>query len=397
MASRLYPTTQRLFLLVVAALRSLGMEAAFASPTAFALAALYLSGLILLEGRQTPWRMAAWLPARCHDALSRLLREMPVPTRPLLRALCAWAARQGTGYLCLDEVVIEKPFSKMLPWCGWVYSFAKRRKVYGLHVVVLVSCVGRYRIPVNFRLWRPRAACRPSPKRRKGGKGHAGRTAHKAGYRTKLQLAEEMLLEVRAWGLAFEYLVFDGHYTAGWLTKKLSRWDVQWVGLLDPQTRVVHGGKRLPIRELAPAKKKKWRKSLGLRARALSVYAPTFGHLRVVAFRNKAGQEGFIATNVPDARAADLTALVGWKRSRWSIETAFRDAKQFGGLEACQCRAECAWVRHVAFAFVGFVVLQLLRRSPEETLGAAKERLQLEALRGRLNPPAPLRAHGALV
>lgn len=392
MASRLYPTTRRLFLQVVRALRSLGVEAALPSPTTFALTALYLTGLILLGERQTPWRIAQWLPARCHDAMNRLLREMPVPVRPLLRALCAWAARKGKGYLCLDEVVIEKPFSKTLAWCGWIYSFAKRRKVYGLHVVVLVYCVGAYRIPVNFRLWRPKAACRRVPK------GCTGRRGREGGYRTKLQLAESMLIEVRAWGLAFEYLAFDGHYTAGWFTKKLTHWGVNWVGLLDPQTRVAQGARRLPIRDAAAGKRmKKWRKRLGLRARALSVYAPTFGHLRVVAFRNRAGQEGFIATNVLDARAADLTALLEWKRSRWSIETAFRDSKQFGGLEACQCRAECAWVRHVAFVFLGFVVLQLLRRSPEETPGAVKERLQLEALRGHLNPPAPLRARGVLV
>lgn len=378
MASRLYPTTRRLFLRVVAAVRTLGVEPTV-SPTAFGLVALYLTGLILLEERQTPWRMALWLPARCHDAMNRLLRTMPVSTRSLMRALCRWAARQGGGHLCLDEVVIEKRFSRTLAWCGWIYSFAQRRKVYGLHVVVLIYCVGDYRVPVNFRLWRPRRACRE------------GR------YRTKLQLAEELIREVRAWGLSFEYLAFDGHYTAGWLTKKLTRWGVKWVGLLDPQTRVVHRGHRVPIRDLRPAGKRKWRKRLRVKARAVSVYAPTFGPLRVVSFRNTAGQEGFIATNVLDAKAADLTTLVEWKRSRWAIETVFRDGKQFLGLEACQCRVDGAWVRHIALVFVGFVVLQRLRRSPEETLGAVKERLQLEALRGQMNPPAPLRARAELV
>ena len=45
----------------------------------------------------------------------------------------------------------------------------------------------------------------------------------KAAYRTKLELAEEMLKEVMAARLVFEYLVFDTHYTAGWFTEMLGR------------------------------------------------------------------------------------------------------------------------------------------------------------------------------
>jgi hypothetical protein len=71
-----------------------------------------------------------FLPGRCHDALNRLLRVLPLSTRGLLRLLIAWVTRSGTpGYLCLDDVVVEKAFAKRLPWAGWAYSFAKRRKV----------------------------------------------------------------------------------------------------------------------------------------------------------------------------------------------------------------------------------------------------------------------------
>jgi hypothetical protein len=34
--------------------------------------------------------------------------------------------------------VIEKAFAKRLPWAGWTYSFAKKRTVDGLHIVVLL-------------------------------------------------------------------------------------------------------------------------------------------------------------------------------------------------------------------------------------------------------------------
>src|SRR5918997_1167875 len=93
------------------------------------------------SARNLKTRVALFLPGRAHDALSRLLRVMPLSTRTLmghLIALCKRRRHRGDGYLCLDDVFIEKAFARKLPWAGWTYSFAKKRKVYGLHVMVLL-------------------------------------------------------------------------------------------------------------------------------------------------------------------------------------------------------------------------------------------------------------------
>ena len=71
--------------------------------------------------------------------------------------LIAFAKRLGRdGYLVLDEVIVEKAYAKRLPWATYSYSFAKKRKVWGFQIVVLVwcSCDGRWRLPVGCRLWR---------------------------------------------------------------------------------------------------------------------------------------------------------------------------------------------------------------------------------------------------
>jgi hypothetical protein len=62
------------------------------------------------------------------------------------------------------------------------------------------------------------------------------------------------------------------------------------------------------------------------------------------------------------------------KHSRWSVETIFRDTKQYAGLGACQCWTDQAMVRHVALVLVSFVVLQQLRVDCAESLAAVKER-----------------------
>jgi hypothetical protein len=372
-ASRLYRTTRPLYLGVARTLDQLGV-AAIGSPTTAVLIALYVTGLVLLDARPTQARVARLLPGRCHDALNRLLRTAPWSTRALMRLLAAAIVRHGgPGYLCLDDVVVEKAFAKRLRWAGWTYSFAKQRKVYGMHVVVLLWCSAdrSWRIPVAFRLWRPKRSCAP------------------AAYQTKLQLAARMLTEVRAARLPFAYLVMDTHYTAGWLTRLAGRLGVAWVGTLPPRTTVVWGGRRQPVAELVGRLRLSWRPQLGLRAAAVSVYAPTYGTLRLVVTRNRHGNLECLATNELDA---DLSRVVVRKHSRWSVETVFRDTKQYAGLEACQCWTDQAMVRHVALVLLGFVVLQRLRIHPGEPLAQVKERWQLAVTRQGELPPPPLKA-----
>ena len=88
---------------------------------------------------------------------------------------------------------------------------------------------------------------------------------------------------------------------------------------------------------------------------------------------------------------SNLATIVLRKRSRWSIETLFRDAKQFSGLAACQCRVDQALVRHVAFVLISFIVLQRLRLHPKETLGEVKDRLQRALITRGLPASTPLR------
>jgi DDE superfamily endonuclease len=155
--------------------------------------------------------VALFLPGRAHDALkSRLLRVMPFCTRALMRLLIAFCKKRchrAEGYLCLDDAVIEKAFARKLPWAGWTYSFAEKRKVYGLCTWCFCGApsLGALRVPVAFRLWRPKRSCAR----------HA--------YRTKLKLAGVMLKEVIGSELEARYIVFDTHYTAPGGSRRWSR------------------------------------------------------------------------------------------------------------------------------------------------------------------------------
>jgi len=162
MASRLYRTTRLLFLAVERALLRLQLSN-LGTPTLAALISLFVTGLILLDARPTHTRLARFLPARCHDAFNRLLCDMPFSTRALMTLLVAFAKRLGRdGYVVLDDVIVEKARSKQLRWAARIYSFKDKRSVWGFQVIVLLWCSndGMWRIPLGFRLWRPKRSCR---------------------------------------------------------------------------------------------------------------------------------------------------------------------------------------------------------------------------------------------
>ncbi len=370
MAFRLYPNTRFLYLQVAVVLRALGATA-LGSSLLFDLFCLYITGLILLDKRQNCTRITKYLPGRHHDALNRLLRIIPLSTRVIMDLLITLAKSYGLiGYLSLDDVAVEKRFSKKCPWTGWIYSGSKGGKVYGLHIVVLLWCIGIIKIPVSFRLWQPKNKC--------------GKTR----YRTKLQLAQEMMIEMQARQLPFAYLVFDSWYNARWFTRWLDNCGIIWQSTLAKNSLVVYKNKKIRVDKLAHSLKLKWRSHLELRTAVLSVYLPGYGSVRLVVTKNGHGRWDYIVTN---DMQADVSTIVQRKRSRWDIETLFRNGKQFAGLGACQCRVPQAMVRLVAFVFLTHVVLSQLKLDSSETVGEIKERLQLYVVTHGAPPPLPLK------
>jgi hypothetical protein len=368
MTSRLYPTTRALFRQVFASLQRLGLLGSL-PPLSFALMSLYVCGLLLLDEHQTASRIANWLPGRAHDALNRLLTQHRLSTRRLFGQVIEWAKRLGSGYLVIDEVVLEKPYGNKCGWIGYVYSTSRQHSVQGLCAVVVLFCVGSWRIPIAFRLWRPKAHCRVQQ------------------YRTRTQLAWEMLLEIAQSGLSVQFVSFDNFYTAGWLTKAIHRLGWTWVGMLERKTHVYYRHHLWQAGQLAATLKLKWRSQFGLRACSFVAYLPKYGTLRLVVTRNRYGNFQVLATNALDS---DLSLILRRKRWRWSVETLFRDAKQFCGFTACQCRLDAAHVVHIALVLLAFLVLQMLRRDPKETLGLVKDRLQRDVALGSFASPPRL-------
>jgi len=359
MVSRLYASTRSLWEQVETVIAALAVDRG-RHRRVVEVMALYVTGLILLEKGQIAVRIATVLPGRAHDALNRLLRVLPWSPQHLILGLIRWVQHQvGPGYLCLDDVVVEKPFAKLLPWAGWTYSHTRQRHVFGFHIVLLFWCNTRLRIPVGFRLWRPKGEGFPM-------------------YRTRLELAQAMVSNVLRAGLPFEYLTFDLWYNARSFTKWLNAHGIIWVSTLKSNALITYRGRTQPVAEWAQQLP---RHRIAGRTWAWvgPVHLPRYGIVRLVVATNGQGGVDYIVSNDLHRRGK---ILLQRKRSRWDIETSVRDTKQLAGLGACQCRVSQAMERHVALVLLAFVVLQQLRLAPSETVGEVKRRLHLTVIRG---------------
>src|SRR6516225_11766170 len=110
-----------------------------------------------------------------------------------------------------------------------------------------------------------------------------------------------------------------------------------------------------------------------------TVSLPEYGSVRLVVATNGQGGLDYIVSNDLHRRGK---VLLHRKRSRWDIESCFRDTKQLTGLSACQCRVPQAMERHVALVLLAFVVLQQARHDPSQTVGESKRSLHLRMICG---------------
>jgi len=196
----------------------------------------------------------------------------------------------------------------------------------------------------------------------------------KGEYRTKIDLALEIVKEVISSGLKPEYIVFDCWYNSRRFTKALRGLGLVWVSVLKSNAKVRQRRKLRRVSRLGSRLKEE--------RKGLRVYLPRYGKMKLVVVRNGDKKE-YLVTNV---LKNSPERVILRKRSCWDAEESFREAKQLAGLGACQSRVPQAIERHVALVLLTRVVLQLLKADLSETMGQVKERLQLQVLAAELVP-----------
>lgn len=319
------------------------------------LVAAFVAGVLWSRGPATCKAIAAG-GAFSHDALRRLL--IGAPLRALLQMAALTMVRRDTGYLVIDDVVLDKVGSKMAG-VAWLYSSSLKQKVRALNVVVLGWTNGKIFIPLTFRFWKPPMTKDKDEKRAFDG----------TPFVTKLDLAAEMLAWARSRGFKPTAVLFDAYYLTKSVLKFLKKAKWHWVSRVKSNRKLKIDGMAMQLGRWAALAKVGWATNPRKSVRA---GLPGWGDVRVIAVsaRNEAEPRYLIGSN-PEWGKGTIERLYSY---RWDIEVSFRDTRQLAGLNDCQCRRFRAQENHVALVFLSYLFV-LAQSTPTDSAGTTLARL----------------------
>lgn len=337
-------------------------------PAPLWLVAHYLAGLLWVGGAATCVSMAAAATVS-HDALNRLLIGGPLGA--LVRMIALTMVNRGVGYLVLDDVTLDKTGEK-IEGIAWLHSSSLGKKVLALNPVVMGWTDGQVYVPLAFQFWKP-------PRTRVNGKPSAD-AFDGTPFRTKLEIAVELLTWARQRGFTPTAVLFDAYYLAKPVIRFLRKAGWHWVSRIKANRNLKRNGKTFKPKDWPRLAKPSMmrRKTRAPRLdRSVVAELPGWGPVRVIAVRHKHDKEArYLVGSNPAWGRGRIEALYG---HRWAIEVGFRDASQLLGLHDCQCRRFRAQENHVALVFVAYLFLKRQSR-PGETAGTAMKRLKAHAV-----------------
>jgi hypothetical protein len=317
------------------------------------LVAAFVAGLLWFRGHATCTAISRGGEAS-HDALNRLLTGSAL--RAFLQILALSLVDRRKGYLVIDDVVIGKT-GRFIDGIKYLFCPSEDRKLLALNAVVLGWTDGKVFIPLTFRFWKKPLV--DPPKRRRGRKAKRPveqgpvRAFDDTQFKTKIELAIDMLHWAHQRGFTPQAVLFDCYY----LTKRVTTWlkpkKWHWVSRIKAGRKLVRNGK--------PFSAKKWVQLAPIKrapkiTTSVEAELPGWGNVRIIRANDVPGaSKRFLVGSNPNWHRGTIERLYG---HRWAIETAFRDGSQLLGLKDCQCRSFQAQENHFALVLMAYAFLQ---------------------------------------
>jgi hypothetical protein len=302
--------------------------------------AVYVTGLIVLDTKQTQSRIARTIGVVSHDALHRLAEELGTISSQMVLGLALLLDACSPGALILDDVLIPKPFARYM--CGTYasYDHAQKRHVPGQRLVVLIWSNGVICLPVAVAYWH-----------------HRDFVPH---YRTKNELARILIYWAVRHHIPCAYLTFDNWYASKQNLRFVARLGLTYVTKLRRNAKVAWGGHRLHVTWFGRFKAHYYG-ALEVYIQQFPVtYAGTHPERLALVTNDTHAEPGRTKYLLTNALTLTNRQLVACYRRRWDIECFFRTCKQSFGLGACQATRMSPILLHVRMVFLAYTLTQLL-------------------------------------
>lgn len=266
------------------------------------------------------------------------------------------------GWLAIDDVVLDKTGSK-IEGIAWLHSSSPGKKVLALNPVVMGWTDGTILIPLAFRFWK-----RPLYRYKNGKPSSVAFDG--TPFKTKLQLAVDLLRWAHRCHFEPQAVLFDAYYLAAPVLKFLKRVKWHWVSRIKGNRRLKRGKETFHPKDWAALARSGKAPRL---SRSVTAELPGWGMIRIIAVRHNPCEDyRFLVGSNPNW---GRDTIERWYGHRWAIECLFRSGSQSLGLHDCQSRSFRAQENHVALVLLAHLFLARQAR-PSETAGKTIDRLK---------------------
>lgn len=287
---------------------------------------LYVDFLVASQKHYSGSELSKVSPeSMAHDSVNRWLSKEKL-TPKILWQESQYLIDKESGYLVLDDSMLDKPYAQKIPLVKKQYSGKHHGVVNGINSVNLLWTDGGDNpklIPVDYRIYDPT----------RDGK-------------TKNDHGRDMLKQAEKRGISPDYVLIDSWYTSIGNLKMLDSHGWQWIGEIK-HNRLVNQqqGDYVHVSDLDWTAKP-----------VHKVWLKAYGFVLVSKIVSPNGDIAYLATN--DLSLDDQETIKARYDYRWTIETFHRGLKQCTGIERCYSRIERSQRNHILCAFLAFLKLE---------------------------------------
>ena len=269
-----------------------------------------------------------------HDKINRFLTRQSLTPETLWNEVERYIEKRS-GWLILDDTVIDKIHSKQIELTHYQWSGKHHKVVKGIGLITLVWTDGINTFPIDYRIY------------------------DKDGDEmSKNDHFREMVMTASARGFQPYFVMFDSWYSGIDNLKCVSRLGWNWFSRIK-KNRMVNPDdtENLPISALV------------IPDDGMTVHMKKYGFVRVFHTVNKDGKHRFWASNFLTMDHQDRKNL---QAICWSIENYHRALKELCCVEDCKIRKEAGQRNHINCSLRAFIRLEAANQINDITVYTAK-------------------------
>lgn len=248
------------------------------------------------------------------------------------------------SFLLIDDTISHKT-GKKIEQVELIFDHSIHKSVLGHQLVTSLLVSKDKHFPIGLRLYKKQKE-------------------NDCTFKSKIQLAQELIKNAYARGVNFSCVIFDAWYLSSDVVKCIKELKKYWICPLKSNRIVIKQQKRIPLKEYLSAIPKSLFKTKMIKGTCYYYYAETvriskLGKIFIVAYYKTPDFSDEITVLGSNALVWTPDKIIFSFTQRWSIETFYKDSKQNLGLEDYELRKLKGIMRHWYLVFLAYTILQL--------------------------------------